>query len=326
MNRTSWLSERKKGIGGSDAAAVLGLSPYSSPLAVYLDKIGEAEPIEENERMAWGLKLEKLIVAEYENRKPVKVIHNTEQIISIHPQQEWMCCTLDAVAYPSEDESNPGVIQAKNVDRFMKQEWEDHVPDHYLIQLMHEIAVTGYSWGALVVLIGGNEWRCFEFDRDDELIDLIIQKESEFWHEHVLKRIPPDPTGASLDVLSKLYKHDNGTSIVLSQDEIGKAIHQYLDTKAALDALKKKNDDAKAIIQAAMGEASQGIYQDKDTTYGISWSTVKGRVSFDAKAFEKDNPELYQRYVKTGASYRRFMVKEKKLAIDGEQKRRIANG
>ena len=156
------------------------------------------------------------------------------------------------------------------------------------------------------------------------MISLIIQKESEFWHEHVLKRIPPDPTGASLDVLSKLYKHDNGTSIVLSQDEIGKAIHQYLDTKAALDALTKKNDDAKAIIQAAMGEASQGIYQDNDTTYSISWSTVKGRVSFDAKSFEKDNPELYQRYVKAGASYRRFTVKHKRLAVEGGKQRRIA--
>lgn len=324
MNRLQWLVERKKGIGGSDAAAVLGLSPYSSPLAVYLDKIGEGEPIEENERMAWGLKLEKLIVAEYENRRPVKVEHNTEQRISIHPHHEWMCCTLDAVAYPTEDESNPGVVQAKNVDRFMKHEWEDHVPEHYLVQLMHEIAVTGYSWGALVVLIGGNEWRHFEFDRDDELIDLIIQKESEFWHEHVLKRIPPDPTGASLDVLAKMYRKDNGSSVVLREDEIGKAIHQYLDTKAALDALTKKNDDAKAIIQAAMGEASQGIYQDNDTTYGISWSTVKGRVSFDAKALERDNPELYMKYMKTGASYRRFAVKEKKAAIEGGKQRRIA--
>jgi putative phage-type endonuclease len=324
MDKEQWLQERKKGIGGSDAAAVLGLNPYSSALAVYLDKIGEGEPVEENERMAWGLKLEKLIVAEYETRKGMKVIHNTEQSISIHPKHDWMCCTLDAVAYPVSDPKNPGVIQAKNVDRFMKQEWDDHVPDMYLIQLMHEIAVTGFKWGALVVLIGGNEWKAYEFDRDDDLIGLIIEKESSFWHEHVLKRIPPNPTGASLDVLSRLYKKDNGQSIVIRDDAVGAAIHQYVHAREQLDKFTKRKEDAQAVIQAAMGEASHAIYTGDESTYGISWSTVKGRVGFDAKTFEQDHPELFQKYMKTGVSYRGFAVKEKKAAIEGGKTRRIA--
>ncbi|HPS93892.1 MAG TPA: YqaJ viral recombinase family protein [Deltaproteobacteria bacterium] len=324
MNREQWLKDRKKGIGGSDAAAVLGLNPYSSALAVYLDKIGEGEPVEENERMGWGLKLEKLIVAEYETRTGMRVVHNTEQSISIHPVHDWMCCTLDAVAYPLDDPKNGGVLQAKNVDRFMKHEWEDRVPEHYLIQLMHEIAVTGLKWGALVVLIGGNEWRSYEFDRDEDLISLIIEKESAFWHENVLKRIPPDPTGASLEVLGRMYKQDNGKSITLYDDAIGKAITSYLDAKAHLDRYTKQKEDSEAIIKSAMGDAAQGIYQAGDTMFGISWSSVKGRVGFDAKTFEQENPELYKKYVKTGASYRRFMVKEKKAAIGQTKLKEVA--
>lgn len=315
--------ERRKGIGGSEAASVLGIG-YVSPLAVYLDKIGEGVPVEENEAMYWGTALEKRIAQEYSIRTGLKVRWNIEQELSIHPDHEWMICTLDAeVDCPRR---GPGVLECKNVGAWMKGEWEDRVPDHYLVQLMHNIAVKGYKWGALAVLIGGQTFRYFDFDRDDDLIKVIMDKEAAFWFNNVMQRVPPDPTGASLDVLSRLYQKDNGTAITLTGDAIGKAIRQYIDTKAALENLTKKHNDAKALIQSAMGEAAQGIYQDGNTTYGISWSTVKGRVGFDAKAFEKDNPEMYQKYVKIGASYRRFAVKEKKAAIGHTKMKEVANG
>lgn len=319
------LKEVRKYLGGSEAAAVLGLSRYQSALSVYLRQIGEDVSVPDNEKMLWGRLLESVIAKEYERRTGYQTWHNNKYKHYTHFRHSWMGCLPDAIAH--DPERGNGVIEIKTASEYVKHEWNDgNSPEEYIVQLMHNMAVVGTSWGALVVLIGGSDFRIVPFDRDDELIDLIIQKESEFWHNHVLKRIPPDPTGASLDVLSKLYRKDNGTSIVLRQDEIGKAIHQYLDTKAALDELSKKNDDAKAVIQAAMGEASQGIYQDNGTTYGISWSTVKGRVSFDAKALEKDYPDLYGKYMKTGASYRRFAVKEKKAEIGHTKVKEVANG
>jgi putative phage-type endonuclease len=320
ISREAWLKERCKGIGGSDAAAVLGLSRYKSALAVYLDKIGEGEEIEMSEKMAWGLKLEKLILEEYGIRTGLPVQHNSIQAITVNSEHEWFICTLDGTA--THPDKGSGVIQCKAVDKYMRHEWEDQVPEEYLIQLHHEIGVTGFKWGALAVLIGGNEFRYFGFDRDEELITLIRNREEEFWKENVLKRIPPDPTGASLDILSKMYREDSGKSITLRDDSIGKAILSFLSTKEQIERFTKEKEDAEAVIKAAMQDASQGIYMDGQRTFGISWTTVKGRTGFDSKQFEKDYPELYLKYMKTGASYRRFAVKEKVNAI--EDKRRVA--
>jgi putative phage-type endonuclease len=323
ISREAWLKERCKGIGGSDAAAVLGLSRYKSPLAVYLDKIGEGVPVESTERMEWGLKLEPIILAEYGIRTRLKVEHNSTQKISCNPDHDWLICTLDGIAY--HPEKGPGVVQCKNVDRFSQSEWGDLVPREYFIQLYHEIAVTGFSWGALAVLIGGCEFRYFDFDRDEDLISLIIQKERSFWFNNVSENIPPNPTGASLDVLSRIYSRDNGTSLTLTSDEVGSAIVSYLDAKAHLEAYTKQKEDSEAIIKAAMGEAAKGVYQNSNTTYGISWTTVKGRVGFDSKQLEKDQPELFQKYMKPGADYRRFSIKEKKTLITNNPLKEVDN-
>lgn len=325
MERSEWLDERKKYLGGSEAAAVIGLSKYQSALEVYLRKIGEGIEVEDNEKMLWGRLLESVIAQEYARRTGYKVWHNAEYNHFIHPKYPWMGCLPDAIA--GDPDRGDGVIEIKTASEYVKHEWDDgNSPEQYLVQLYHNMAVCGFSWGALVVLVGGSDFRIHEYKADRDLMELIIQKESDFWNNHVMKRIPPDPSGASLNVLAKMYPKDAGTSIVLRQDEIGKAIHTYLDTKTALEALTKKNDDSKATIQAAMGEASQGIYTDPDgTIFSVSWSSVKGRVGFDAKQLEKDNPELYKKYMKTGASYRRFAVKEKKLAIENKKAKEIAH-
>lgn len=312
MNREEWLAGRHAGIGASEAAAVLGLSRYKSPLEVYLEKIGELGPQDDSERMYWGRKLEAIIAQEYSIRTGLKVNLNEDYTVLVHPDHEWMRCTLDAIAHDSE--KGPGNVQCKNVDRFSAHEWADGVPEEYLIQVMHEMAVAGFNWGCLAVLIGGNQFKAYEFERDNELIDLIIEHEGNFWKENVMKKIPPSATGASIEALSKLYPKDNGTTITLCQDDIGNAILNYLEAKEKINHLEKRKKDAQAVIQEAMGEASHAIYDSREgSVYGVSWAQVKGRLTFDSKSFEKDYPDLYAQYCRVGAGYRRFVVKEKRV-------------
>lgn len=325
ISRESWLKERCKGIGGSDAAAVLGLSRYKSPLEVYLNKIGEGIEVESTERMQWGLKLERLILDEYGARTGYDTQHNANQEISIHEKYDWFICTCDGWAYKPFEEK--GVIECKNIDKWSASEWQDgHVPDEYLIQLQHNVGVTGCTWGVLCVLIGGNEWRYYEFDRDDELIALIIEKERAFWFDNVLARVPPDATGASLEVLGKLYKHSNETSITLRDNAVGEAILSYLDAKAHVDDYTKRKEDAESVIKAAMQDAGQGIYYDGEKAYSVSWSDVKGRLSFDTKRLEAEKPEIFKQYSYIGQGYRRFQVKEKVAKIGKIKKEEITNG
>lgn len=311
-----WHERRKAHIGGSDAANILGLG-YGSALEVYLNKTTDTDPIEQNENMEWGTRLENAIRQKYADETGYNVNRANEYFE--HPKHEWMGCEVDAVI--EGDPRGPGVLECKNVGMFTRDKWDGRVPEMYLIQLHHNITVTGFRWGVIAVLIGGQKYQAYEYERDDELSALLIEKESAFWHDHVLAGIPPDPTGNSTDLIGRLYPEANGTELAIVDDTIGDALNTFLAEKAAMERHKKAKEDAEAVIKNFMGEASRGIYQG-DVTIAVNWGSRKGRVSFDAKAFEADYPDLYQKYAKTGAAYRVFTVKEIQAKI--EDKREVA--
>jgi len=92
-----WLEERRSGIGGSDAAAVLGISRYASPMKVYLEKTGELEPFAGNEYTEWGNILEPVIREQFQQRTGFVVEENLELLRSEkHP---FMVAHLDGIIY-----------------------------------------------------------------------------------------------------------------------------------------------------------------------------------------------------------------------------------
>lgn len=302
------IEQRKGGIGGSDAGAIMGLNPYKSAVEVYLEKIGQMEDKEDNEAMYWGRTLEEVVAREYARRTGNKVRRVNRMLT--HPEHSWMIANIDREILT--DERGVGVLECKTANQYMADQWKEGVPEAYLLQLMHYLAVTNYAWGSIAVLIGGRDFRIYDFERDYELIEMMILKESEFWHEHVLKEVPPATTGIDTTVLAKLYPKDNGELITLDDAELGSSIQTWLSSSAAIKAAEKKKKDAAAKIQAAMGEAAKAIYQKPgEPAYGISWTQVKGRLRFNEKQFEVDYPELYQKYTYEGAGYRRFSVKVK---------------
>ena len=315
MNHEEWLANKRYYIGGSEAASVMGIG-YGSALAVYLDKIGEGTPIEDNEPMYWGRTLQSILVDEYTKRTGIPA-KNNEYDVYYHIQ--YIGCTPDAIAEcPLRGR---GVLEIKTAGEYMLSHWaDDSAPEHYIIQLYHNMLCCDVKWGALVALVGGNKFIIREFTWDDELITMLRNREIAFWNNHVLPRIPPDPTGASLDVLSRLYPADNGELVPITNG-IGKDIVNYTIVKERLKELESQEAELKARIQGVMGEAQKGIYQHDDgSIYAVSWSTVAGRVSLDQRALEAEQPEIYQRYCKTGSSYRRFTVAQKKGKLTAQER------
>jgi putative phage-type endonuclease len=317
MNREDWLNERKRGIGGSDAAAILGLSPFKSALQVFLEKTGQLEDKKNDaERLYWGLQLEEKIAQEYSKRnKEWDVKYNCTNELIISNTYEWHICTVDALAsnlingYPNK------VIECKNINEYQAHEWDNKVPNHYLIQLMHNISVTGLPYGVLCVLIGGQKWIAYEFERDEELIEMIVEREKNFWENHVLKNIPPNPTGASVDILNRVYRRANGTELTIDDNGIGDSIKAYSVAHKAKKEYEEQENANKALIQSHMGLAAKAIYLDKsdNTAYAISWANVKGSTKFDEKRFAQDHPELHQKYLYETEGHRIFRVTTKSI-------------
>ncbi|HHW14817.1 MAG TPA: YqaJ viral recombinase family protein, partial [Firmicutes bacterium] len=138
MAREAWLAERRRGIGGSDAAAIAGLSKWRSPMAVWLEKTGQVEPEEPGEAALWGTKLEDVVARHFAEATGFKV-QRCNAILQ-HPERPWMLANIDR--YVLDPARGRGLLEVKTTNAWNHDASEDKAPDHYLIQVHHYLAVT----------------------------------------------------------------------------------------------------------------------------------------------------------------------------------------
>lgn len=299
MTREQWLEERRKGLGGSDAAAVAGLSRYRTPIQVYMEKLGLVDPPEENEAMYWGKKLEDIVAEEFSIRTGLKV--RRRNAILRHPDHSFMLANVDRFIVGK----NEG-LECKTTSAYRVDEWkDDEIPWEYAIQCHHYMAVTGYSAWWIAVLIGGNRFVFKRIERDEEIIANLVKIESDFWHNHVLKQTPPDPDGseASSKFLASMYPESNGKTIQLPPDDVESLIEQYERAKEEERAASERKAEAENKIKALLGDYEVGVWKDRK----IIWKTRRSN-RFDTKQFQKDHPDLYEQYLYESAS-RYFSIK-----------------
>lgn len=198
---------RLKGIGGSDAACIMGFSKYSTPLQVWLEKTGRSkfEPTEESHPwLHWGKILEPVIANEYARLKEVE-LYSTDTLF--HPEHQWMLGHPDRMI---RDRNRLLECKIARESRASK-EWgdgADEIPLAYIIQINHYMAITGRSWADLAVLIGNSDFRIYSIQRDEQIINAIIKECGEFFREYVLKDMPPPPKDGK--DASFLWGEDNG--------------------------------------------------------------------------------------------------------------------
>ena len=197
-----WLEYRRTGIGGSDAAVVCGISRYKSPVELWMEKTGQLPSQEAGEAAYWGNLLESLVREEFTKRTGISVtkpsaLYQSEE----HP---FMLANVDGLC---EDPAHgPCIFEAKTASAYKAGEWEDSIPDEYMIQIQHYMAVTGYQGAYIAVLIGGNAFRWKFVGRDEELIAMLISLEDDFWR-HVQNGTPPalDGSNASARFLAERF-------------------------------------------------------------------------------------------------------------------------
>ena len=172
-----WLEYRKQGIGGSDASVACGISRYKSPVELWLEKTGQLPNQEAGEAAYWGTQLEPLVRAEFTRRTGIEVAHTMQLLQSVeHP---FMLANLDGTC--EHPDFGPCIFEAKTASAYKAKEWENSIPEEYLLQIQHYMAVTGYSGAYVAALIGGNTFRWRFVERDEALIAVMIHLEAEFW-------------------------------------------------------------------------------------------------------------------------------------------------
>lgn len=278
--RAEWLERRRKTVGASEVAAILGLSPWKSPFALYLEKVGEVEVSgEETPWQRWGNILEPAICDEYSAQTGRKVVDHGRYAVRYSETCPHLSATLDreVLAY---DERGPGCMDAKSAHFVKAKDWEDGAPLLYQVQLQAQMEVTGYKWGSLAVLIGGSDFRWCDVERNEDFIAVMRRKVAEFW-TMVENRTPPQVDGSlsTAEVLKKLYPKDSGEAVALPGDAARWTDEYEAACKVIKDAEKKKTE-AQNHLRAAIGDCTFGILPD-----GSKWSLrTTERAEYVAKA------------------------------------------
>lgn len=307
LSREAWLDVRKRGIGSSDAAAAVGLSPYKSPLELWLEKTGrdaalpKADPHDETSPMYWGTLLEPIVATHYSRRTGHKV--RRVNAVLQHPDAPWMLANIDREVIGAPEVQ---ILECKTAGIHGSFHWKDGVPEYVQLQVMHQLAVTGKQAADVAVLLGGQELQIHRIKRDAELIDKLITLEAAFWHYVETDTPPPaDGSESAERALRCLYPFDSGRILDFSEDRPMSALFSDLvNVRLSLARDAEVESQLKQQIQERMGDATRALFE----TGEVSWKRSKDSSVLDVSALTRDYPELTGQYVKTKPGARRFVV------------------
>lgn len=264
------LEMRKTGLGGSEIGPVAGLSPWSSPLAIWRRKV-LGEQLEENKHMRRGRLLEPAVADWYREETGARL---RKVGTWRHGKRSFALATPDRIATIN---GAPRLLEIKTTLHAPPEEWgqsgTDEVPQHYLAQVMWTMEVAELDEADLAVLIGGSDFRLYHFKRSPELVGQLMELGERFWVDNVLAKRPPPPSGADNGWLKLRFPKDNGVSIGEASltDEARDMVRRYLNTWAEQKAITKQLEDLSAQMRALLGEASELT----GSGYRIDWKQNK---------------------------------------------------
>lgn len=298
MGSREWLMLRKTGIGGSDAGAVCGLNPYSSPMKLFFDKTTEETEEQDNEAMRQGHDLEDYVAQRFMEATGLKVRRSNYMYRS--KEHPFMIADVDRLV-AGEDAG----LECKTASAYNADKWKDgSIPPHYVMQCYHYMAVTGKKTWYIAAVILGREFVFHKLTWDDSLIQSLTAAEQDFWENHVMTGTMPDPDGSKIcDEVIKQYFHTAKTESSVTLVGFDEKLDRRAEIVAQIEDLKLEQSRIEQEIKIFMKEnerASNGKYR-------VSWSNVSS-MRLDAKLLKQEHPKLYSAYAKESVS-RKFQIK-----------------
>lgn len=328
LPRNEWLAYRRRGIGGSDAAAVLGISPFRTARDLYHDKL---DIVTADDQVNWvakevGTLLEDLVARIFAEKTGLHIFQR--KFIFQHPHYPWMLADLDYLV--SLPDGSLAILECKTCNFNAKDNWwyngQETVPIYYECQGRHYMCVMNINRVFFCCLYGNSEDNVIirSIDRDRAYEDELIALEDDFWHNHVLAKIPPPYTEDGDLILESLRRSlgpadEDAPPILITPPQFSK-VKRYMELqseKKKLDSEIKRLDAelerTKALIVADMGTSCRATYEDLSGSYLITFKPSKRPVILknDLERMKAIDPEIYTKYVTISES-RRFNIKKLK--------------
>lgn len=300
--------DRNKGLGASDAAAAIGLSKWKTPFQLWQEKLGLTPRTADNDErfqdellhLEMGKVLEPVAIARFEKKTGYAVRDRQLQVFD--KDLPWRWVTLDGVA------ADEGLVEAKSVGFANPLDWgdeltDDAIPIPYLVQVQKGLGITGRAHGWVPLIVLNREFRIYRIQRDQEFIDLIRQRETEFM-QHVWDRTPPPP----IDYIdaARQWPQDSGTTIVATAEAVG-FVSELAKAKQARKTAELDEILAQAKVAKFMGE--NAILAGDNGKPLVTWKTAKPSHKTDLAALTAKHTELVSQFEIEVAGSRRMLVK-----------------
>lgn len=283
-DREEWLALRKQGIGGSDMAAILGVSPWATPVDVWLDKTNQSQPIESNDAMWIGNELEDAVARRYADERGVGVVrHNFIEIDS----DNHMIGNVDRLVLLSGEKvaAHMGEVRTTRgleVKTSSMDEWEE-VPAHYEAQVMSYMSLmpTIQSFDVAAMFYGlQKSFKVYNIARDETIIEAIRAVAKEFWERNVLTGTPPEPINEN--DCRTLWKRFNPGKKVVAPEHIAAFVWKIKEAKKQIKETEKKISDMTTEVMAAMEDGE--ILLDESGQKLCTWKNNKDGEKIDWQA------------------------------------------
>jgi len=304
LDRSQWLEVLKGGIGSSDAAAAVGLSPYKSRLELWLEKTGRAAANDDHQGIDdprfWGTLLEPYVAVAYQQKTDQKV--RKVNAVLQHPTFSFMLANIDREVVGSADVQ---ILECKTAGEFGSRLWKDGVPEYVQLQVQHQLAVTGKGAADVAVLLCGQKLEVHRIERDEEVISRLVVLESQFW-EYVITDTPPPADGSesAARALRHLYQGNDTTLDFTGNSDLGNTFNVLADLVQEIAAKERDAERLKQAIQQAMGDASKAVFANGVVTF----KRAKDGSRLDTKALAVAHPDIAARYTVTTSGSRRFLL------------------
>ena len=298
ITHEEWIALRKRGIGGSDAGAVCGLNPYSSPMKVFRDKTCDTVEELNNEAIRQGHDLEDYVARRFMEATGKKVRRSS--FMYCHEKYPFMIADVDRLVV-GEDAG----LECKTANAYNADKWKDgNIPLHYAVQCYHYMAVTGRRAWYIAAVILGIGFVYHKLEWGDELIKKLIETEENFWLHYVAAGKMPQPDGSeSYDEVLQQYFHTAKKREAMKLQGLDGKLNRREEILTQMEALQKERSQIEQEVKLQMKDnelAASGKYR-------VSWKNVS-TAKFDTERFKQEEPELYHSYTKVSSS-RRFQVK-----------------
>ena len=287
-DQDNWLETRKLGIGGSDVAGILGESKYKSAIDVWNDKVNGSD-FKGNRFTHWGHMLEEVVAKEFDTKHKDFIVFEFNKTF----KKGRSLANVDRLLYdPLKNEY--GVLEIKTANFFGGKEWNgETVPQEYYCQVQHYLAVTGLKYAWIACLVGGNDYKEFRIERNDEECEYILQTCEDFWNNYIETKLAPPLDG------TENYTEYQKKQFEFLQDEeadipdLDDKVEKYKEIQSKIKELEKEAELIKQELTQELIE--NGANKAKSENHSIK-IIYQNRSSVDKKLFESSYPELVKEY------------------------------